>query len=142
MALSMGSSVTVNFSTVTTVALAAIPQGLLHSIANVVVSVSGAEVCDPDVGSVPDRPATPRHVLASGADQVSNTAVFGNTSVRSAVIDTWGAYHTVTVTLAVAAPPRPEQEIEYVDVACTGTAWDPDGPSEPDHRPDAAQDVA
>jgi hypothetical protein len=115
---------------------------LLHSIANVVVSVSGAEVCDPDVGSVPDRPATPWHVLASGADHVSSTAVFGTTNVRSAVIDTWGGYHTRTVTLAVATPPRPEQEIEYVEVTPKRTTWDPDGPSDPNHAPDAAQEVA
>jgi len=46
------------------------------------------------------------------------------------------------VTLAVATPPRPEQEIEYVDVTPRRTTWDPDGPSEPNHAPDAVQEVA
>jgi hypothetical protein len=94
-----------------------------------VVSVSGAEVCDPTVGSVPDRPATPRHVVAFVADHVSSTAVFGNTDVWSAVIDTSGGYHTFTVTLAVATPPRPEHEIVYVEVRATATLWAPAGPT-------------
>jgi hypothetical protein len=142
MALSMGSSVTVNFSTVTTVASAARPQGLLHSIANAVVSVSGAEVCDPEVGSVPDKPDTPRQVVALCDDQVRRTVPFGGTVVRSAVMDAPGGYHTRTVTLAVATPPRPEHEIEYVAVPPTTTFWNPEVPSGPNHAPDAAQEDA
>jgi hypothetical protein len=80
--------------------------------------------------------------MASGADHVTSTAVFGSTNVRSADIDTEGGSHTRTVTLAVAAPPRPKQEIEYVDVTPRRTTWDPDGPSELDHAPTAAQEVA
>jgi hypothetical protein len=140
----MGSSSAVNlgFTTVTTVDLAARPQRLLHSTAKVVVSVSGADHCNPAVGSVPDRPATPRQVAASGADHVSSAGVFGGTDTRSAVIHTYGGNHTRTVTLAVATPPRPEQETEYVDVTPTVTLWDPEGPSEPSQEPDAVHDFA
>jgi hypothetical protein len=110
----MGSSNTVNLGTTTvttTVDVAAPKKGLAHSIANVVVSVSGAEVCDPDVGNVPDRPAIPRHVLASGADHVSSTVAFDTTLVGSATMDAVGGLHARIVTLVVATPPRPEHEI-------------------------------
>jgi hypothetical protein len=104
-------------ATVTTTEDAASPKtGFAHSIANVVVSVSGAEVCDPDVGRVPDKPATPRHVAASVAVQVSTTGVDGSTDVKSTATDTVGGDQTLTLTLVVATPPRPEHESVNVEV--------------------------
>jgi hypothetical protein len=93
----MGSSIAVNLglTTVTTAVEVAAPKtGFAHLIANGAVSVSGAEVCDPDVGSVPDRPATPRHVATSVADQVSKTDDAGSTEVKSTTSDTAGGDHT------------------------------------------------
>jgi hypothetical protein len=46
------------------------------------------------------------------------------------------------VTLAVAAPPRPEHEIVYVDVCGTTMLCDPEGPSEPLQASDAVHEVA
>ena len=119
----MGSSGAVNFGITTVTTTSAIPApktGLPQLIWKRVVSVSGAEVCDPDVGTrsrQAGHSAARRGVLRRPRQK--NGPVRQDTDVRSAVIDTWGGYHTRTVTLAVATPPRPEHEIEYVDVCET-----------------------
>ena len=104
----MGSSSTVNFgiTTLTTTADVAAPKtGLLHSIVNVVVSVSGADVCDPESASVPDSPPRPMHVKAFFESQVSSAVAFDTTRVGSASMYAPGGRHAPTVTLAVATPP-------------------------------------
>jgi hypothetical protein len=75
-------------------------------------------------------------------DQVSRTVSFGSTDVRSAVRDALGGFHAWIVTLVVATPPRPEHEIEYVDVCGTTMLCDPEGLSEPLQASDAVHEVA
>jgi hypothetical protein len=70
-------------------------------------------------GIDPGRPENPKHSVAFCDDQVSRTVSFGSTDSRSAVSDTLGGTHPRIVTLAVATPPLPEQEIVYVDVCGT-----------------------
>jgi hypothetical protein len=59
-----------------------------------------------------DRPVEPPHSVAFRDDQVRSATEFGNTCVGSATSDTSGRAHARTVTLAVATPPTPAQEIE------------------------------
>jgi hypothetical protein len=140
-------SVTVGGSptSTTTSAIPAPMTGLPQMIWKRVVSVSGAVICDPDVGIVGSVAAggpNPRHSVAFCDDQVSRTVSFGSTDVRSAVRDALGGLHALIVTLAVATPPRPEHDSVYVDVCGTTMLCDPEGPSEPLQASDAVHEVA
>jgi hypothetical protein len=130
--------------TVTPADALALPPGPVQVREKLLLAVSMAVACCPEIALLPDQAPDAVQELASVDDQVSVDDPPLTTEAGFAVSDTVGARGvTVTVADAFAVPPNPVQAMANVpELVSAPLGWLPEVALLPDHAPEAVQEVA